>query len=412
MNKKFSLILLIVAAPLAFAIFSYAKKKKHNAEYEKLNEQYKSGLKIAYDKNNTFCPEAMMAFCDTIISSQETNDAKRRVALFFKATSLLKIGNEVQAIKILEGLEKIGGDESDKITKDIRNFLALAYLRLGERNNCISNHSSGSCIFPIEGNGVYIDPSNSQKGIDMYEQILQKDPTDLESRWLLNIAYMTIGKYPQKVPPQFLIPGLDIDTAAYKVKPFADAAGSLKLGVARNMSGGTIIDDFNNDGYLDIVTSSVDLEDSMHYYKNNADGTFTDVSVQSGLNKIKGGLNIIQADYNNDGFKDILVLRGAWYGEFGKQPNTLLRNNGDGTFTDVTIESGLLSFHPTQTGVWADFNNDGWLDLFIGNETTSEDHPHPSELFINNHDGTFTNVTKEAGAEFYRFYERCCVCRL
>ena len=67
----------------------------------------------------------------------------------------------------------------------------------------------------------------------------------------------------------------------------------------------------------------------------------------SGLSAIKGGLNIIQADYNNDGYLDILVLRGAWLGEFGKQPNSLLRNNGDGTFTDVTIESGLLSFHPT-----------------------------------------------------------------
>jgi hypothetical protein len=141
----------------------------------------------------------------------------------------------------------------------------------------------------------------------------------------------------------------------------------------------------------------------MHYFRNNADGTFTDVSEQSGLSNIKGGLNIIQADYNNDGYTDILVLRGAWQGEFGKQPNTLLRNNGDGTFTDVTVESGLLSFHPTQTATWADFNNDGWLDLFIGNETASADYPHPSELYINNHDGTFTNVANKAGCELTGF---------
>jgi FG-GAP-like repeat len=78
--------------------------------------------------------------------------------------------------------------------------------------------------------------------------------------------------------------------------------------------------------------------------------------------------------------------------EFGKQPNTLLKNNGDGTFEDVTVESGILSFNPTQTATWADFNNDGWIDLFIGNETTSSDFPHPSELFINNQDGTFSNM--------------------
>ncbi|MEJ0080692.1 MAG: VCBS repeat-containing protein [Puia sp.] len=137
------------------------------------------------------------------------------------------------------------------------------------------------------------------------------------------------------------------------------------------MGGGVIIDDFNNDGYLDIITSSWGLEDNMHYYRNNKNGTFTDVSEVSGISKIKGGLNIIQADYNNDGYTDIFVLRGAWLREFGRQPCTLLRNNGDGSFTDVTVESGLLTFGPTQTAVWGDFNNDGWLDLFVGKETVS-----------------------------------------
>ncbi|MGN6530568.1 MAG: FG-GAP repeat domain-containing protein, partial [Ginsengibacter sp.] len=54
-------------------------------------------------------------------------------------------------------------------------------------------------------------------------------------------------------------------------------------------------------------------------------------------------------------------------------------NNGDGTFTDVTKEAGLLSFHPTQTATWADFNNDGWLDVFIGNETSPGGESHPCE---------------------------------
>ncbi len=75
----------------------------------------------------------------------------------------------------------------------------------------------------------------------------------------------------------------------------------------------------------------------------------------------------------------------------------MLRNNGDGTFTDVTVESGILSLSPTQTAVWADVNNDGWLDLFIGNETTDSAYPHPAELFINNHDGTFEKAGEETG---------------
>ena len=146
-------------------------------------------------------------------------------------------------------------------------------------------------------------------------------------------------------------------------------ASPLSLDV-NNMAGGCIIDDFDNDGFLDIVTSSWGMDEEMHYFRNNGDGSFTDQSASTKLKELTGGLNLMQMDYNNDGFKDIFVLRGAWLrGNYGKQPNSLLKNNGDGTFTDVTITSGMLSFHPTQTATWNDFNNDGWLDVFIGNES-------------------------------------------
>jgi len=70
---------------------------------------------------------------------------------------------------------------------------------------------------------------------------------------------------------------------------------------------------------------------------------------------------------------------------------SLLRNRGDGTFEDVTEKAGLMSLHPTQTAAWADFDNDGWLDLFVGHESNTTES-HPSQLFHNNHDGTFTEV--------------------
>jgi hypothetical protein len=113
-------------------------------------------------------------------------------------------------------------------------------------------------------------------------------------------------------------------------------------------------------------------------------------------------LNLVQADYNNDGYLDVLVLRGAWFKEEGRHPNSLLRNNGDGTFEDVTEEAGLLSFHPTQTATWFDYNGDGWIDLFVGNETT--DGPeHRCELFRNNGNGTFIECAAEAGVNFVGF---------
>jgi hypothetical protein len=126
---------------------------------------------------------------------------------------------------------------------------------------------------------------------------------------------------------------------------------------------------------------------------------------------LTGGLNLVQADYNNDGFLDVLVLRGAWFGEAGRHPNSLLRNNGDGTFSDVTDEAGLLSFHPTQTAAWFDFDQDGWLDVFIGNETGGsalfggmrESGDHACELYRNNRDGTFTECAAAAGLNVRAF---------
>ncbi|HSZ87430.1 MAG TPA: VCBS repeat-containing protein, partial [Puia sp.] len=402
MKSKFLWIITSLFVLLVLGVMFYQYRKKISAK-EKMVQLYKQGLKSIYDKDNIFCADAQLAFYDSVLRTSFGDAHKIIVARYFKAVTLLKLGREKDAIEILKPMHERMKTDSDQLSVNIAKYLALSYLRLGERNNCIANHSMESCIFPIKGSGIYTDPYASQNSIEIYKTILEKNHDDLESRWLINIAYMTIGEYPSKVPAAWLIPGLDTDTCQFKVNPFVDMAGDLQLAPSRNMAGGVIIDDFNNDGYLDIITSSWALEDAMHYFKNNGDGTFTDISKQSGLSEIKGGLNLIQADYNNDGYTDILVLRGAWLGEFGKQPSTLLRNNGDGTFTDVTIESGILSFHPTQAATWADFNNDGWVDLFIGNETTSPQHPHPSELFINNHDGTFTNVAKEAGCETFAF---------
>jgi hypothetical protein len=84
-------------------------------------------------------------------------------------------------------------------------------------------------------------------------------------------------------------------------------------------------------------------------------------------------------------------------------PNSLLRNNGDGTFTDVTEEAGLLSYHPTQTSRWFDYDGDGWLDLFIGNESMDPQDPDWCELYHNNRDGTFRECAEESGIRVARF---------
>lgn len=272
---------------------------------------------------------------------------------------------------------------------------AICELRIGEQENCLANHNAESCLFPIRGGGVHQLPNGSRAAAARLTQLLQRYPDRLDAVWLLNIAAMTLGEYPAGVPAAWR---LDPRTLAsdYDIKRFPDVAGALGLDVD-DLSGGVVMDDFDNDGTLDLMVSAFGFHGQLRLFHNNGDGTFTDRTAAAGLNGLTGGLNLVQADYNNDGSVDVFVLRGAWLDNEGRWPNSLLRNNGDGTFTDVTEEAGLLSFHPTQTAVWFDYNGDGWIDLFVGNESTSGQSVHPCELFRNNGDGTFTECAAENG---------------
>ena len=347
---------------------------------------------------NPFSPESVLKYTDSIIQTS-TEKVTIEGAEYYKANALLQLGQEQKAVNVL--LAMLDKKSNYMVPREkVEKLLALSYLRLGERTNCINRHCAESCTYPISKGGMHMDVYGSSKAIEVYTQLLHDNPKDYESMWLMNIAYMTIGGYPQLVPPAFLIK-TSSDTL-HMLRPFTDVAASVGLNV-KSQAGGTIVDDFNNDGYPDIVLSSWDLKESMHYFQNNRNGTFTDMSKASGLGYLTGGLNIMQTDYNNDGFKDILVLRGAWKGKYGQEPSSLLRNNGDGTFTDVTKESGLLTLHPTQTATWADFNNDGWLDVFIGSETRPGGKANPCQLFINNHDGTFTEAAAKANCDIKAF---------
>ena len=116
------------------------------------------------------------------------------------------------------------------------------------------------------------------------------------------------------------------------------------------------MEDFDDDGDIDLLASSRGLRDQLRYFRNNGDGTFDDATIEAGLEGIVSGLNLVHADYDNDGFADVFVLRGGWLDR--PYPNSLLRGNGDGSFTDVTEEAGLSAGGPTQTAAWGDYDND------------------------------------------------------
>jgi hypothetical protein len=392
--------------PLLFLMASSCgwEKPSHNEMINLLKQ-----TRVEYEQfDNYYASAAQVKHYDSLINSVSSEQDKM-LYTYSKARALIALGREDEAIGLLEDLvTKIDREGINGLGK-VRILLGLAHLRAGERTNCVMNHSAETCILPIQGAGIHKIPTGSLSAARVYEKLLQDDPDNLEYRWLLNIAYMTLGEYPDRVPKALLIPGLERSATpidSFFVKPFVDLAGSLELDV-NNMAGGGIVDDFDNDGYLDIVTSAWGLDDEMHFFRNNADGTFTEMSEQSKLKQLTGGLNLLQMDFNNDGFKDIFVLRGAWLrGNYCRQPNSLLKNNGDGTFTDITTRSGLLSFHPTQTATWNDFNNDGWIDVFIGNESwegNASSGVHPAELYLNNQNETFTNVAKDAGCDIVGF---------
>ncbi len=271
----------------------------------------------------------------------------------------------------------------------LQEALGVSYLHLAETDNGVYRNPGDLGIFPPQPGQSFAKQENSKIAIEYFTQYLKQKPESLEVKWLLNLAYMTVGGYPAQVPAADVIPE-KVFASKESIGRFKDVAPAAGLNVFSG-AGGVIVDDFDNDGQLDVITSSMDMCQPLHFFHNNGDGTFSDRSQQSGLAKQVGGLNIVKADYNNDGCVDLLVLRGGW--EVANR-RSLLKNNCDGTFTDVTAKSGLADpATASQTAVFADIDNDGYLDLFIGNENS------PSQLFRNKGDGTFEDISHHAGID-------------
>jgi hypothetical protein len=279
------------------------------------------------------------------------------------------------AIAQIEAALRTAASGAPGLLPEVEEMLGVAYLHRAGAVNDVYLHPGERCIFPIRPEFSYAKGADSQKAIQHFLASLKLRPADIETRWLLNLAYMTLGKYPAGVPKEHLLAPSHF-ASAEDIGRFTDVAPRTGLDKIVGLVGGLIVDDFDNDGLFDIVTSNWGFCEPMHFFHNNGDGTFADRSAQSGLSSQLGGANILQTDYNNDGCLDILVLRGGC----------------NGTFTDVTVEAGLGEATMTETAVWVDINNDGFLDLYVGNEAG------PNQLFLNNGNGTFKDISQSSRA--------------
>jgi hypothetical protein len=215
----------------------------------------------------------------------------------------------------------------------------------------------------------------------------------------------------------------DVAKEARLTQPIIYGGAESKSYIIEVVGCGVAFLDYDNDGWMDLfVLSGTRLDGAPpgttnRLYKNNRDGTFTDVTAKAGLQRTGWASAVTVGDYDNDGFEDLFI---TYYGQ-----NVLYHNNGDGTFTDVTERAGLRQ-PATRYGsgcCWVDYDRDGHLDLFVANylNTTLEKLPKPGEnsdctwkgvpvncgprglppgsvqLFHNNGDGTFIDVSKTSG---------------
>jgi hypothetical protein len=216
------------------------------------------------------------------------------------------------------------------------------------------------------------------------------------------------------------LPAFEVVPASASKISWVHASGrSAEMFLPETTGAGCAFFDYDNDGWMDIYlvnSGSCDFYNpsptpSNALYRNNRDGTFTDVTKKAGVPGNAYGMGVAAADYDGDGFTDLYVSQYS--------RGILYHNNGDGTFTDVTEKAGVITPGWGTSAVWFDYDNDGRLDLFVcrfvdfdksknqfcGNLKTGDRwycvprvySPMPCWLFHNNGDGTFTDVSKQSG---------------
>lgn len=371
------------------------------AEFKAICESLKNSEQEYYGENTLKRLQASLRQPD--LSPQQETSIRTAAGV-----ELLELGKPLEAAaafdRALALMAEPSGD-NPAIDASLRRARAttlrmvlLAHLQAAEDENCMTNPGADMCILPLKPAGVHQRPGHARIAGDTALEILKLEQPTPAVVWLLNLARMLSGDHPQGVPEYFRLPE-NAFKSSLSIPAWTDRAHELGVNVM-DLAGAAIMDDFDGDGLLDLISTSAHPCDPMKAFRADGKGGFENVGEEWGLDAQLGGLNAVHADFDNDGDLDILVLRGGWLHADGQIRNSLLRNDtgsSAGHFVDVTRNAGMAAAsYPTQTAGWADYDNDGDLDVYVGNEGDGV-NAYPSQLFRNNGDGTFTDVAEAAG---------------
>ena len=284
MNKKYKILFANIIV-LSFVLIIILTGYLINPKLEFLN--FNKGNSVINDISS-YCQKLKNSSNKYIGSNQillwqaKLNNAKDEYNIWFAKLGLAKaemnLGGFDEAVSIIEEILHSENFQNLPDTSKVMTYTsaALIYIKAAEVENCVIPGGSIVCQLPTDNNYKQSYKDYSYKAIDVINEWLIIDSENLKAKWLLNIAYMSIGEYPESINKDLLIdvPGQNLSSTD---KEFIDV--SIERGIYNvDLAGGVIFDDFNNDGYPDLITSTWDPCSSMKFYFNNGIKGFKDIT--------------------------------------------------------------------------------------------------------------------------------------
>lgn len=328
-----------------------------------------------------------------ILERMEPNSSSNSPSKEFLKLSLKEIrerinaGTYTRALSRIQELRDRSTDPGSRLT-DRLHWLEAQGLFLRAYKAVCDPPQPAACSYPLQSwpEAMREDLTISRR---LFSKLRQKGFRPKSSRWFLTLIDQTLKE--RATDESWTHASGDRPTL------ITDRTKQTPL-KSRGRAGSVIVEDFNRDRRLDILTSSMGIKDGdLRLYWGKTGSTFREVTGPTGLKNRTGGLNVVHGDYNNDGYPDLYVLRGSGLRRV-TVPNSLLKNVQGKQFTDVTNQAGLRRNVNSVTASWVDYNRDGYLDLFVGAEKEQPGRTN-ALLFRNDGAGSFTPVSESVGLE-------------